>query len=359
MGRVRRTQLRAGKNAFLIGKILFGLAVAIGALALLDTCLREFYIGVIILFGINAIVCLGVSITNSYTNIFSLGFGGIMLIAAYTTSLLTLPVRYKSAFLQLPLWLENAQWPFVPALIMAGIVAVLSSVVLVLPAFRLRGHYFILASIGVNIVMSNLAINLRAWTHGPLGIRNVPFYTNIWWVYGILFLTIFFVWKLMRSRFGRAFVAIGKDQTLASVLGINVVRYKIYSFIIGSFIVGIGGALWVHHIGAMHPRVFGLLFVFQIIAMLAIGGPGTISGAILGAAIITCFTQLARPIQEGFNLFGLEVPPLIGLIQVFIALIIILVMIYRPQGLLGRYEITRGTLREKIRSVLRKIRAET
>jgi branched-chain amino acid transport system permease protein len=109
----------------------------------------------------------------------------------------------------------------------------------------------------------------------------------------------------------------------------------------------------------MHPRVFGLLFVFQIIAMLAIGGPGTISGAILGAAIVTFFTQLARPIQEGFTLFGLEVPPLIGLIQVLIAMIIILVMIYRPQGLLGRYDITWGTLLEKSRSALRKIRVET
>jgi branched-chain amino acid transport system permease protein len=351
--------LRTRENLLKLGKVSIGIGVAVGILLLLDTYLRGFYIGVIILFGINAIVCLGVSITNSHANIFSLGFGGIMLIAAYATSLLTLPVAYKSQFLQLPLWLENAQWPFVPALIAAGIVAVFSSVVLVLPAFRLRGHYFILASIGINIVMTNIGINLRAWTHGPLGLRNIPFYTNIWWVYGILFLTIFFVWKLLHSKFGRAFVAIGKDQTLASVLGVNVVLYKIYAFIIGSFIVGIGGALWVHHIGAMNPHVFELVFVFQIIAMLAIGGSGTISGAILGAAIITFFTQLARPVQEGFILFGLKVPPLIGLIQVLIAMIIILVMIYRPQGLLGRHEIRWETLHEVVRAAHRRIRGQT
>ncbi len=346
----------SGRNALRIVQFSLGLGITIGVLLLLQTHLRGFYLGVVLLFGINAIVCLGVSITNSYTNIFSLGFGGIMLISAYTTSLLTLPIRYKSAFLDLPLWLENAQWPFVPALMVAGIVAVLSSVVLVLPAFRLRGHYFILASIGINIVMTNIGINLRSWTHGPLGLRNIPFYTNIWWVYGILILTILFVWKLMRSKFGRAFVAIGKDQTLASVLGINVVLYKIYSFIIGSFIVGIGGALWVHHIGAMHPQVFELVFVFQIIAMLTIGGSGSISGAILGAAIITFFTQFARPVQEGFTLFGLAIPPLIGLIQVLIAMILILVMIYRPQGLLGRYQITWATFREGIPAVFRKLR---
>ncbi len=351
--------MRSDGRLLNITKLALGTVAAAGILLYLDTNLRGFYLGVIILFGINAIICLGVSITNSHANIFSLGFGGIMLIAAYTTALLTLPVQYKSAFLKLPLWLENAQWPFVPALLAAGIVAVVSSVVLVLPAFRLRGHYFILASIGINIVMTNIGINLRAWTHGPLGLRNIPFYTNIWWVYGILVLTILFVWKLLNSKFGRAFVAIGKDQTLASVLGINVVRYKIYAFIIGSFIVGVGGALWVHHIGAMNPHVFELIFVFQIIAMLAIGGSGTISGAILGAAIITFFTQLARPVQEGFTLFGVEVPPLIGLIQVLIAMMIVLVMIYRPQGLLGRHEITWRTLREGFQTVWRKVKITT
>ena len=86
--------MKSGESASHIGKIVIGLALYIGLLMLMHTQLKGFYIGVMILFGINAIVCLGVSITNSYTNIFSLGFGGIMLIAAYTTSLLTLPVRY-------------------------------------------------------------------------------------------------------------------------------------------------------------------------------------------------------------------------------------------------------------------------
>jgi branched-chain amino acid transport system permease protein len=298
--------------------------------------LTRLMVSVMILFAINAIICLGVSITNSYTNIFSLGFGGIMLVAAYTSSLLTLPVDYKEAVLHLPSWLERAHLAFAPAIIISGVVAVLASVILVLPAFRLRGHYFILASLGINIVMANLGINLSKFTHGAMGIRNIPFYTNLWWVFGILTLTVIFIWRLMRSKFGRALVTIGKDNTLAATLGINVVRYKIYSFIIGSFIVGMGGVLWVHYIGAMHPHVFDLVFVFMIIAMMALGGNNTISGAITGAAIITLFTQLARPIQEGFTLFGVTLPPLQGLIQVLIAIILILFIIYRPDGIFYR-----------------------
>ena len=337
------------------GRLFLTFMAIILLLWLLESNLRGFYLGTIILFGINAIVCLGVTITNSYANIFSLGFGGIMLVAAYTTSLLTLPIWYKTAVLHLPKWLESAQVPFGASLIIAGIIAVLASIVLVLPAFRLRGHYFILASIGINIVMANLGVNLRSFTHGPLGLRNIPFFTNIWWVYGILMATIIFIWRLMRSKFGRALIAIGKDQTLASTLGIDIVRYKIYAFIIGSFIVGIGGVLWVHYIGSMHPNVFDLVYVFQIIAMLTIGGSGSISGALLGAAIITFFTQFAKPIEEGFSVFGLTIPPLIGLIQVFIAMMLILILLYRPQGILNQHEVTWHQIKEIFRTFRGKI----
>ncbi|MCD6576706.1 MAG: branched-chain amino acid ABC transporter permease, partial [Anaerolineaceae bacterium] len=229
---------------------------AIICLALIEKNLRGFYLGIFLLFGINAIICLGVTITNGYANIFSLGFGGIMLVSAYVSSLFTLPIEYKSSFLKLPEWLEMAQLPFPLALLLGAIAAVLVSIILVLPAFRLRGHYFILASMGINIVMANLAVNSRSFTNGPFGIRNIPFITNVWWVYGILFLTVIFIWRFTHSKFGRAIVTLGKDQTLASTMGIGVVRYKIYAFVIGSFIVGLAGPLWVHYTGAMHPYVF-------------------------------------------------------------------------------------------------------
>lgn len=323
---------------------LLGAIAVIGILALIEKNMKGFYLGIFLLFGINAIICLGVTITNGYANIFSLGFGGIMLFSAYVASLFTLPIQYKASFLNLPTWLEAAQLPFAIALLLGAISAVLASITLVLPAFRLRGHYFILASIGINIVMANLAVNMRSYTHGPLGIRNVPFATNVWWVYGVLFLTILFMWRFTHSKFGRAVITLGKDQTLAATLGINVVRYKIYAFVIGGFIVGLAGPLWVHYTGSMHPEVFGLVFVFQIIAMLIIGGIGTISGAILGAGIITAFIHLARPIQEGFSIFGLNIPPLVGLIQVLMAVMIFLVLMYKPEGILGKMKSIEKTL---------------
>lgn len=332
------------------GCYLLGFLAAIVLLALIEKNMKGFYLGIFLLFGINAIICLGVTITNGYANVFSLGFGGIMLFSAYISSLFTLPIQYKTTFLQLPIWLEAAQLPFGISLILGAIAAVLASITLVLPAFRLRGHYFILASLGINIVMTNLAVNLRSYTHGPLGIRNVPFSTNVWWVYGILFLVVLFMWRFTHSKFGRAIITLGKDQTLAVTMGIDVVRYKIYAFAIGSFIVGLAGPLWVHYTGSMHPEVFGLVFVFQIIAMLIIGGIGTISGAIVGAGIITTFIHLARPIQEGFKIFNLQVPPLVGLIQILMAAMIFIVLMYKPEGLLGKNGIVSpGILKYKIK----------
>jgi len=303
-------------------------------LYLAETYLGGFNLQLVRLMGINSIIAIGVNITNGYTNIFSLGFGGIMLVAAYTSIMFTMPISYKEAALNLPIWLQQAQLPLLPAMLIGAVLGVVTSVVLVLPAFRLRGHYFILASIGINLVIANLAENMHDYTQGSHGLRNVPAYTDSWWIYGILLLTVIFVWRLMHSKYGRALISISKDQRLAAVMGVDIVRYKIYSFIIGSFIVAVGGVLWVHLIQCINPQAFNLMFVFELIAMLAIGGIGTISGAILGATIVTIFTQAAAPIQEGFVLFSLNIPPMYGLVNLLMAIIIIVIMIYRPDGIM-------------------------
>ena len=326
-------------------KYLIGLAVYVALLWAAETYLRDFYLRLLIQFGLTAIVATGVNLTNGYTNIFSLGFGGTMLVAGYTTALLTLPIKYKEQFLDLPVWLEQLQAPFPVAMLVAGVFGMLASVVLLLPAFRLRGQYFILASIGINIVMENIAENMRWLTHGNLGIRTIPQYTNIWWVFGILAVTVYCLHQLMKSRHGRALQVISKDQELAGVMGVNVVRYKVLSFAVGSFISSIGAALWCHQILIINPKAFSLIYVFQLVAMIAIGGTGTLSGPIIGAAIFMIGTELLTPLQEGFSLFGFSVPPAFGAINVFIAVLLILVMIFRPKGVLNGREIWQIRLR--------------
>ncbi|WMI71691.1 branched-chain amino acid ABC transporter permease [Aminobacterium sp. MB27-C1] len=323
------------KTYTLIGSLLC-LAIL---LFLANTFLRGYYLRLVILFAITSIVALGVNVTNGYTNIFSLGFGGTMMVAGYATALMTLPPAYKKAVLHLPLWLEQLQVAFPLALVIAGLLAVVASIILLLPAFRLEGQYFILASMGINIVMGNLAENLRGITHGDMGLRNIPAYTNIWWAYGILLLVIYAIHRLVHSRFGRGLIAISKDQQLASVMGVPVVKYKIISFAIGSFITGVGASLWVHLVLTMNPKAFSLVYVFQVVAMLAIGGIGTLSGPLIGAAILTIGTELLAPVQEGFTFLGCTVPPIFGFVNVFMALLLIVIMIFKPRGLMNGREI--------------------
>ncbi|MEM3486247.1 MAG: branched-chain amino acid ABC transporter permease, partial [Candidatus Methanomethyliaceae archaeon] len=271
--------------------LIYFLLAALAAVA--ETVVKGVYRDVLILGAINAIICVGAITTNSIAGLFSLGFGGIALVASYAAALFTLPPSYKLVFLDLPNSLATVQWSFVPALLVGVSVAVLAGLVFVIPSLRLRGHYFILITLGLNIIFSNLAINLRAWTHGPLGIRNIPFFTNGWWAFGVLLAAIVFSQRFSQTRFGRALKTIGRDEVLAAALGINVPLYKLLAFVISSIIIGIGGILWVHYIGSMHPNVFDLNFVFLIVAMYALGGSESISGAILGAFIITSFTHLA------------------------------------------------------------------
>lgn len=323
-----------GKIKFLIGIVIYFVL-----LWLAQNFLRDYHLRLLVQFGLTAIVALGVNLTNGYTNIFSLGFGGTMLIAGYTTALLTLPVEYKAQFLKLPLWLEQLTVPFPIAMLAAGCLGMLASIILLLPAFRLRGQYFILASMGINIVVENLAENVRWLTHGNIGLRGIPMYTNIWWVFGLLAVTLYCLHRLMQSKHGRALVVISKDQELAGVMGINVVRYKVLSFAVGSFISGIGAALWCHQVLMINPKAFSLLYVFQLIAMIAIGGIGTLSGPVIGAAILMIGTELITPLQEGFTVFGMTVPPAFGAINVFTAVLLIIIMIFRPKGLMNGKEL--------------------
>ncbi len=316
-----------------------GLAALIGLLFLAETFLRGYYLRLVILFGVTSIVALGVTVINGYTNIFSLGFGGPMMAAGYASALLTLPPAYKSAVLHLPLWLEQMQVSFPVAMLCGGIFAMLSSVVLLLPAFRLRGQYFILASMGVTIVTGNLAENFRSFTHGDMGLRSIPAFTNIWWTYGILVAVIYCIHRLMESKYGRALAAISRDPELAGVMGIDIARYTMLSFAVGSFITGVGAVLWVHLVLTMNPKAFNLVYVFQIVAMLAIGGIGTISGALVGAGVLTFGAELLAPVQEGFTVMGLRIPPVFGLVNVLMAILLVLIMIYKPRGIMNGREL--------------------
>lgn len=334
-----------------IGKYSIGVGSIIAILFLLENLLPGFWLTLFILFGINSILAISLNVTNGWTGLFSIGHGGIMLAGAYAAAFFTLPVHFKEGILNLhlPAFMLHTQLPFLPALIIGGLIGSAVGIILALPALRLRGLYFILATLGFNIIMVTIGENLPDITNGAMGLRQFPSYTNVWWVWGIAIILIYLCSMLKRSYIGRAFIAIGRDQELAEHMGINLVRYKVYAFGLSSFFTAIGGILWVHLILNLYPAAFDLTLVFEVVMMIVIGGMGSITGSLIGAAIITGFTEILAPVEEGFQFLGLiQVPPMLGLTTILLAVLLIIILIIRPEGIMGENEITFGWLKNSI-----------
>lgn len=328
-------------NKIVVGmKYLVGAGVIIGILYLLQRFLSGFWLTLFLLFGINVILAVSLTITNGWIGFFSIGHGGIMLAGAYAATLFTLPTSFKVGILDLhlPNLILNAELSFFPALLIGGVVGTIVGIILVLPALRLKGLYFAAGTLGFNIIMAVLAENFPDITNGAMGLRQIPAYTNIWWVWGIAIFLIYISLVLKRSYVGRAFIAIGKDQDLAEHLGINLLKYKLYAFALSSFFTAIGGVLWVHLILNLFPTAFGLGMVFDIVAMIVIGGLGSVSGSIVGAVIITCFTEVLAPIEEGFKFFTFYIPSMLGLTTILLGGLLIVMLAKKPEGVMGERE---------------------
>jgi branched-chain amino acid transport system permease protein len=312
---------------FILGGILL-----FGVLFLAEQTLNRYVLYIIVLMGIYSIATVSLNLTNGYTGLFSLGHAAFMAIGAYTSTLLTFPVTLREAY-ELPLLPRflggpEASWPLFPALIVGGALASCAAVVVGAPVLRLRGHYLSVASLGFMIIVTTLAKTLKNITRGPMGISAIPSYTNIYSTFFWLFITVYVVWRIVNSRFGRAMMAIREDETAAQVLGVYPMKYKLLSFAVGAFFAGVAGGLYAHFTKAIRPFEFSFFLTFQIVVMLIVGGMGTMSGPIAGAVLLLTLRYVLKPLEEHLKLYGF--------IELVYALLLILVMLWKPEGIMGR-----------------------
>lgn len=277
--------------------------------------------------GLYAILSLSLNLIAGYTGLLSLCHAAFYGIGAYTTAILL--TRFSMSF-----WL---------ALPFSGVVAALFGALIGVPTLRLRGDYLAIATLGFGEIVKNVLINWDSLTGGPNGITNIPVPSILGFrfnQYGNKYQYLILIWlmvivayllvrRLMRSRFGRALEAIREDEIAASAMGIDVTKYKIVSFSIGAFFAGLAGSLFAVLISTLVPNSFDFMLSINILCMVVLGGMGNHFGAILGAAIIYVASELPRIL--GFSSF---VPPQVS--QIIYGLILVVMMIYRPQGILGR-----------------------
>ena len=263
-----------------------------------------------------SILALGLNLVGGYCGQLSLGHAAFYGIGAYTSALLTM----------------NLGWPFLPALVVSALFACLWGLILGVPTLRVSGDYLLIVTIGFAEIVRIVFTNWVSVTRGPMGLPGIPgvsimgftFRTGTHYYYlflAALIITVVAIHRLVNSKVGRAFIAIREDETAAAAMGIHTTYYKVMAFAIGALFAGMAGSFLAHYLKFVGPMNFTLdesLLMFQ---MIILGGLGSISGSILGAAILVVIPEVFRGIYEYRMLIN--------------GLIMVTLMIWRPQGLLG------------------------
>ncbi len=311
--------------AWILGSVaILGLLQWAATAFLLDGPVRQgpYYYQIIILAGVNIILAVSLNLTNGITGQFSIGHAGFFAVGAYVSASLTYyggpALRHALAFL--PAFAQNGAL-LVIALLASALATALAGLLVGIPSLRLRGDYLAIVTLGFGEIIRVLILNIDA-VGGARGFVGIPKLSNFFWVYLLATMTVATVWNLSRSSYGRAFLAIRENEIAAQAMGVDVTRHKVTAFVISSMFAGMAGCLFGHYTMYLHTNSFTFVKSFEIIIMIAIGGLGSIEGAILGAVVLTVLPELFRGF-EGYRI-------------VIYSLALILIMIYRPQGLLGR-----------------------
>jgi branched-chain amino acid transport system permease protein len=313
-----------------ISAVLIGLSYLLGWLPIPG---MAYYNRVIVTIGINIVLAVSLNIINGHAGQFSMGHAGFMAVGAYTSAYLTY-FHFQPFLATLadgPARFALQQALFLGALLAGGGAAALAGWVVGLPSLRLRGDYLAIVTLGFGEIIRVLILNIDK-IGGARGLSGVPAFANFFWVWFFVCIVVIVSWRLVRSQVGRAFLAVREDEIAAEAMGVNTTHYKVQAFVIGSFFAGIAGGLLGHYLVYLNPGMFQFTKSFEAIVMVVLGGMGSISGAVLAAIILTVALEGLRFVKEAF---GLTADPR----MVIYAIVLILLMRLRPQGLFGNREL--------------------
>ncbi|WP_097458606.1 branched-chain amino acid ABC transporter permease [Mangrovitalea sediminis] len=292
-----------------------------------------------ILASIYSLMSLGLNLQWGYTGLFNIGVVGFFAVGAYTFAILASPPAAGH--------IGGFNWPFLAALIAAMIATGIVALIVGIPTLRLREDYLAIATIGIGATIQLIANNMNWLTGGPNGIYNIPqplsayFSSNLG--YNVFFLVMIVVilllayWSLERivhSPWGRVLMAIREDETAASSVGKSGFSYRLQSFVIGSILMGLAGALYASFIKYISPTLFMPVLTFQVWAMLIVGGSGNNRGAILGSVLVWALWTMSGSVVQAILPSTLQVKG--GAFQIIlIGLVLMLVLLFRPRGIMG------------------------
>jgi branched-chain amino acid transport system permease protein len=318
-----------------------GLVVLVTVVGFADAVLGRFTVRILNLSAIYIILALSLNLLNGFTGLFSLGHAGFMAVGAYVSAILTMsPAQKEMNFFLEPIVpiLAKIQLPFPLALVVAGLCAALAAVLIGVPALRLRDDYLAIATLGFAEIIRVIITNIQSISNGAQGLKAIPKYSTTWVVWICAAIAVVFMLALVRSSYGRTMKAVRDDEIAAEAMGIDVFRVKSTSFVISSFMAGIGGALLGHLITTIDPKMFTLMLTFNILLIVVLGGNGSITGSVLGAIIVTVLMEALRFLDMPMNLLFFTTNGLPGLRMVIFSILLMIVVLYRQRGLMGNKE---------------------
>jgi branched-chain amino acid transport system permease protein len=293
------------------------------------------------------VLAVSYNLINGIAGQFSLGPNAFLAVGAYTSAILTLsPEEKVRSFI-----LEPMAWPlseislsFPVSLLAAGIVTAFFALLVAIPVFRVRGDYLAIVTLGLGEVIQLLANNLVPITNGPLGLKGLYPHTNLFWSWGICFLTVFCTVRLIKSSYGRAMKAVREDETAAEAMGINAFWTKTLAFTFSAFFQGVAGGLLAHLVTTISPSLFSFLLTFNLLIIIVIGGLGSTTGAVIAAVLFTWGGELLRVFEEPMTIFGYYFEGIPGMRMVIFSAILILMMLFARSGIMGRNEFSWNAL---------------
>lgn len=280
--------------------------------------LSNYYVKILMLIGINMILAVSLNLATGYLGQLPLGHAGFMAVGAYASGIFMRSAQNLPAGLAVFL-----------SIVIAALVAGLIGYLIGIPALRLKGDYLAIITLGFGEIIRVVLLNIDSvlgfdFTYGAASLKNIPKTTTFSLVFLMVVIVCFIIHTMMKSRQGRAILAIRENEIAAESCGIHTTRYKMLAFVVSAAFAGVAGSLYAGYIGILNPANFGFMKSIEILVMVVLGGMGSMIGSLISAAVLSALPELLRAFSDYR--------------MVAYSLLLILVMIFKPSGLMGTYD---------------------
>ncbi len=303
--------------------------------------ITNYWSGILIMVGVNIILAVSLNIATGYLGQLPLGHAGFMAVGAYTGGIF---IKSTPAADLLKAGNAAACLPYIiAALLLSAVVAGIFGLIIGIPALRLRGDYLAIITLGfgeiIRVVLTNIDSLLGfKFTYGAAGLKRIPKFSGFHLVFVCVVLSCMLIHMIMKSRHGRAILSIRENEIAAESVGINTTYYKTMAFVVSAMLAGVAGCLYAGYLGSLYPATFRFMKSIEILVMVVLGGMGSMLGSILSATVLTILPELLRSVADYR--------------MVAYSLALVLMMIFRPKGLLGSYDFSMSRLLEKALNTL-------